>query len=604
MGYSDTKQFLKSQFENHTDKTKCTVLPMPCGTGKSSFIRELVTTKNSKPMIIVTDKIVSAQSYLKVYDDETAEYVKVKSNRVVVLTHENIAQTKPQVIYKPIVIMTFKRYFAMTVDEIKALGEYKFGKRELVIFDEKPPISESVTIGIHTFTDVFADLYNAITDAANQADKQWIVSQWEYFIDRYKMLLDEFEGYSNYPEFYFYYRDPNQSISDDDTRFADIIERYKAEITKNNFDTIQTIRKIKYMLENGAMFRCQKVGAGAGDYIKDFSFNMDNTNKIVGIGMKAFIFDATSSYTTDYDRACFEIIGDCEQFRRSLKPLTIDIVNVNTSKYALTRKTSKDIVIQAIIDEIKANNQDEAIVFTYKQMERLFSDYVRNTAHFGDIKGRNDLKSNRYYQVGLNRLPLHLYLLMLSTSEEHGYNMEYQYYFQLEPKEQIEIFHRKMQMKSLDGDIKYIAYRELLADIEQNIMRSTLRDNNNIEPVQYTLYFDTEEMFELCEAIQFRFGCMGASISMRPAPQAVLIDKIQTRKSANGKKTIAQTIIDWIKAKPEGEVFKCNQMLTELNISRKQYDKTIDNNKNLHSLMKSISVNGKRGYFRINKSLM
>ena len=351
------------------------------------------------------------------------------------------------------------------------------------------------------------------------------------------------------------------------------------------------------MLEHGALFRCQKVGAGAGDYIKDFNLIIDNTKKIVDVGMKAFVFDATGEYANEYDRECFEIV-ECNQFRRNLEPLTIDVVNINTSRYALTRKTNKDAVIQTMIDEIKAEKSDDAVVFTYKAIERQFAEYVRNTAHFGDIRGRNDLKASRYYQIGLNRLPTHMYLLMLSMCEEYGYVEEYQHYFNLDPKEQIEIFHKKTQAKNMDADIKYVFDRAMLEDIEQNIMRSTLRDHSNTEPVHYTLHFDTTEMRELCDIILFRFGVCGASVEVLDKPLALQLLQTKTRKAPQGKKeTNAQKILRFIDGLQHGETFKVSDMLKTIGLSNQQWRDAKKDNKALAQRLNQMQTETK-GYYK------
>lgn len=54
--------------------------------------------------------------------------------------------------------------------------------------------------------------------------------------------------------------------------------------------------------------------------------------------------------------------------------------------------------------------------------------------------------------------------------------------------------------------IDRIMYRQILADIEQNMFRSKIRNIDNEDHVTYTMFFDVKQYRPLIEMMQSRYG--------------------------------------------------------------------------------------------------
>ena len=182
------------------------------------------------------------------------------------------------------------------------------------------------------------------------------------------------------------------------------------------------------------------------------------------IGAKVFVLDGTADISPEYRLKCIQMVN-CSRFKRDLSKLTINIVNVNTSKDRLLKNDEKtNKLIQTIIDYIKALPLNIDTVFTYQAIENEFIKDFANVAHLGDIKGRNDFRIvNNICQVGLNRMSELLYYLY---ANEIGM-------FNDTDKSLIKRIYDKTT-------IDEIRCKMILADIEQNLYRCKIRKPNDI----------------------------------------------------------------------------------------------------------------------------
>ena len=145
-----------------------------------------------------------------------------------------------------------------------------------------------------------------------------------------------------------------------------------------------------------------------------------------------------------------------------------------------------------------------------------------------------------------------------------------------------------------------IMLRSMLCDFEQNIFRLKIRDFSNADKIQiWTFYNNSDEVYsDMSKMIERRYSEYGAKFEYEDAPQELLIEKVVDRKPANGKNmTNTQKIINWYGSQPSGREFKINEMLTEIDITSKQYEKAKKNKAVSEIFIKSAT--SRKGYYKI-----
>lgn len=133
------KEFLDKNISKDTDTSKITVFPIPCGVGKSEYIKFAIADalQNNKGIIVVTDTIDGLNRYIDAQEEELTKYIHNNLNRISILTSDNIADESRKVYYKPVVLMSTQRYFRLTRTEIEKFIIGQKYKRNRIIFDEK-----------------------------------------------------------------------------------------------------------------------------------------------------------------------------------------------------------------------------------------------------------------------------------------------------------------------------------------------------------------------------------------------------------------------------------------------------------------------------------
>lgn len=350
-----------------------------------------------------------------------------------------------------------------------------------------------------------------------------------------------------------------------------------------------------------------------GEYVKSFigvHSNIDKMTHLVnnnGDGLKVFILDGTGDISPYYNQDTIDVYG-YQHFYRDLSNLTINIIDINTSKYALNGLTLDSDELQ----EIRNHIQYDSIVFTYMDYEKMFESYVdepaKQIAHFGAIRGRNDYNQrNNLIQIGLNRFPPAIYLLLHRMMKG---NLEYyDAFFDKPTEEYIAELNRLIKGNVLKADaddirrtakeIHKVMEMSLLCDIEQNLFRSSLRNYTSKEPVSYTLVFDVHAHNELVNEIRKRFESLGARINILGKPLALKLKQAKNRKAPQGKgKTNAQKIIDYIDGLQNDTIFKIKDLLQATGLKRPKFESTIQRNKSISEMLKKMQTDIK-GYYKI-----
>ena len=134
----ELKKFLDKELNKPTANDTVTVFPLPCGTGKSEYIRYLISDALIKGygLIVITDEIDRLNGYTKSTNEELQTYLEKNQDRIALLKSETISTEIKTVHKKPIILMSTQRYFSLDLLELKNFTN----SRKKIVFDEKPYI--------------------------------------------------------------------------------------------------------------------------------------------------------------------------------------------------------------------------------------------------------------------------------------------------------------------------------------------------------------------------------------------------------------------------------------------------------------------------------
>ena len=567
----ELKNFLDKHIKADTNADKIlSVFPIPCGIGKSQYVTYLLSDAliNNYGLIVITDTINRLNKYVtESYDDESEvliNYIQRNKDKISILTADTFRDEIRKTNYKPIVLMSTQRYFGLTKDDIVRFTTGQQYKRTKIIFDEKISILESRQLTVKSLNNIATALKEGLDNTINQDDKLTLINDYSRLNQQLQSALTDNERQnsdtSNYKrEVYF----DSQYIDIDIDSFYDLVDKYKQQLYKYNPDVLKDIFSIKKLLFDGVI-TSQKTKSKDNNseyqkYNNYFTVVTNNADKFLDIGAKVFVLDGTADISPEYRLKCVDMV-DCRAFKKDLSKLTINIVNVNTSKDKLLKNNERtNRLIQTIIDYIKALPLNINTLFTYKAIENKFTDYFKNVAHLGDLKGRNDFRNvNNICQVGLNRMSELIYYLY--ANEIGMYN-----------DTDKSLVKRIYDKETIDN----IRCRLILADIEQNLYRCKIRNNDNKEECVYTLLFSTieptifDEKYEpLVDMIKSRYEPLGATVNVIDTPIEFKLFKANERKTK--EETTLQKFNKWRSNQHDRKV-KRRDIMLECNLTESQF---------------------------------
>lgn len=563
---TELKQFIDKHTKEDTNMNKLSVLPLPCGVGKSEYIKYLLAEaiQTNKGLIVVTDSVERLNDYvINSQDDYLIEYIQRNLSRISILTADTMSKEVTALNYKPIILMTTQRYFNLDRDEIIKLTTGSI-KKDRIIFDEKVYLLESRKLTVKSLNDIATALREGLDNTVVDGDKQWLINQYDQLNQILQQRLRENEelnnNTANFRREVFFDAD-GLKISVDDVKFKDLVSKYRTLLRRYNPDVLKDLKAIDKLLIDGAI-TSQKVKSKSSsqEYQNYFTVVTNNIDKLINVGAKVFVMDGTADISPDYKLNCVDMI-DCTPFKRDLSKLTINIVNVNTSKGKLTQKGTKtDNLIKSIIDYIKSDPQDYNVVFSYQSIEHRFKDQFKHVNHFGNIKGSNQYRDiTNICQVGLNRWSELIYVLY---ANEIG---------------RCNDLDRSLIKRIYDVEtIDRIRCSLILSDIEQNIYRCSIRNNGNNQKCNYMILFNTIERSKLFKdykplvnMIEKRYKPIGATINVIDTPPKFKLLKAEERNSENA--TSLQKFNEWFKCQPKGRLFKRSDLKNEIILTDSQF---------------------------------
>lgn len=584
-----------SLINNDKDTEKVTCIPAPCGIGKSLLIGSCVRVcaRQNIGLLVLTDSVKRLN-----------EYIENLTDNIFVCTAEmSVFQVLDEIKRNAVVLMTTQKYFGLDDTQREMLFDFKnkrlWEHRRKVIIDEMPKFYASERIGIKELNAIDTLLNCNLSELVE--DKEEIIRLFETGKNQIKQYMQEHEQKDD--EDYLFYANPEEfeKIREGFGDFFDKIEKYRTELMKDesDYNDVKLIDLLRFLCENGGVFSSYKKGGG---YKYETAFwiyqNKSDYFKTKMGKTKFFIFDATCDIHPLYRQDFMEVMN-CYRYRRKLN-LTINIVNISTSRNAL--KTNNDV--DGIIDYINSQKQSDLLIVTYADKESIFKNVFAHTAHFGNIKGFNEYNNlTEMYQIGLNRCNPLEYYFMLCTNNYEVYDITKA----MTKEESIGFFNHIIKLKD-DGRAsaafaKYwmdeILVNSIVADFEQNLFRLSVRNIGEEGHNKVTLFtnYKIEMYAKVCEKIEERFKGI-AEVRYLGTPDSIKIGKLNNRKSQSGE-THLQKISKFLDSKELGEVFDIKELCEATKLTQKQVQKVRDNNPSIKNIFNKMKTDKKGVYVKV-----
>lgn len=622
------------------DMTKVTVVPAPCGIGKSRFTKVFMAycvmnfmgspkRDNSIGLIIVTDRVDRLQNYVENQENPYAQveneiwgdlfdtkynfrkYCSVILPKSKPYEKEVFDQLK-EAMYKPVTLLSTQRYFNNMDNELhKMLFAYKnrhgnVGKK-IVIFDEQPLFYSNYRLGIEHLNNCSTAINEGFQPTKESDDKEWLISEFEPFLTNLKNVLAAKDSDSKGRSLknIIYWKSPENTITSDDSRFNKIIKKYGNELRSKYSNFHNDIQAIRQLLQEGGFFIAFRKNAEV-EYSKHFELLVKQRDKFyLDKNMaKFFVLDATATVSPVYN-VDYVDIKDYTAYFPCLNTTTIAIYDVNTSKTKLVRNSDNQLLIntiQGIIDRISEVDKD-TLYISYKSIIDRFPKYEGDEkgCYFGNTKGTNRyLSCTQLHHIGTYRKPEEAILMLYFTIHPEKYEK-----LKLLTEAQSKAFISYL-LKNAYGLFENVTMTKIMVDsmfeeFEQSVFRSAIRNRNNTEPVTINAFWNCTTYEMLNDKILKRFGPggYGANVQLMGVPDEMTIRKIIKRKSSTGEMTNPQKIVYYLKSLPKRSTFLKSDMLKATGLSEEQFKKVKKNNPELKELLANSLIDARIGLYQV-----
>lgn len=543
------------------------VLCLPCGAGKSTALTKLmydvIRQDHSEGLIVVTDSVERMKAYWKKdssnpsFDTVMRRFIRDHTGDVVVLTSENLRSAMGQQYHAPVVVISTQRYFAWSKEEIQRLLRWEKGIRPLIIFDEMPYLSQVHDVTPETLDRISTRLRMGIevTNEENRVEKRRMTAYWEQIRKKILARLESMED-AAIPMGFF-------AAESDETweEFVAYVKAHESKLNTQNESVSAMVEDVQALLTEWGVY-AHRSSEQAGAYENKFAVYRDFRELVTDLDAKVIVLDGTADISPLYHEDYVHILPNRE-FIRSLSYLTIKLCDVDTSEKAL--REGRGQVQKTIYRYLKeaVGHDPNLVVFTRKSAEESFHRLgidAAHTGHFNNIKGLNSYnQSTNIAQVGLNRLPPVNYFVMdlAHDAEAREALVSVQTMQGLDDATQ-------QVRKDMGYNIETMT-RSVLADIEQNLFRSAIRNVDNVQPVTYYLFFAHERYEELITAIKARYGRLGAKV------ETVGGEVVQAYANADIIPTRIQRTSLWLQ-EWDGKPMRRRDLLKELAMNRNAFD--------------------------------
>lgn len=565
-------EFLNETIADREYADKVSVLPLMPGTGKSHAIsqkiREVIMNLDEEGagdgIVIVTDNIKRMNEYLvsedPLYDPELYGFLAQNKQYISVMHYENFKEESKRAPYCPVLIISTQHYFNRTIEEINGYLQWEKGRRTVIIFDEQPYIRNIVELKRQDINDIVSAFTDGIPDTAGSDMKKWCIERIEEWRRILNAAYDKMESaYKGTARHYLYFPslDEGEKTDNEIACVLEFAEKNRNQINLFRGGEVRNVYpKLKALCEIltiGGVFAFRS--GSTGSYSSALYTLTDNRQLLKPRDAKVIIMDGTASpQMPDYKRGYWGDIFhfcDCEQFKRQLSNLTIKLIDEASGANTIMRdETSRERILAKVMEEImKDSDGSMPVCFSYQDMMDYLSNYFPKDMmnYFGNIKGKNDYRNaNQIVQIGLFRWPdvcyflyeldkdinLRFKLQAASYSFLNGDNVP----DQEDPSQTISI-----EMKSRNTKTRETLRQLLLADIEQNMMRGSIRNANSKKPFTFYLVLSFGEYGDLIKELKKRYG----------AKKVIPIEKTEEEKRrkvmerAVNEDTVPQRFLKW-----------------------------------------------------------
>ena len=594
-------EIISSIAADEEKRDEITVLPLMCGSGKSTAISYMIkktieeANDTGNGLLVVTDRKDRMADYMEPHDDVLRSYLTEHQNEVVIMIHENVQEAHARKNNAPVLMMTTQRYFKLTGEEIEEYLGWKDGRRTLIILDEYPELMTVVDLDDKKLSECKVALKNAFHSEYYYPPINELESLERFYTSFINELRKEPAG--NLPKVncvWSWYTEENKlssMINPDDPDFLDnlqdeefqLIERNREKVNRYGggtyYDDIYTRMRAIHQLKSKNALLSQQKNAKLATWFNSMYMLLDNYAKVKDINSKVIILDGTAKISPEYLIHDYSYAGD--EITRPLNNLHINLVNIPTGKTALLYSTALQqrvlerfaMYYEDTINPDKQISESDLALFTYMDFENTVKRRFKGikTEHFGNIKGKNDFREMTHIvQIGLNRYSQEIYYLFYLEKHPEIYktysNMEEAYNHieipvgpidegtieyngptdlckdTLDSEKIIEQSKTIIdQMKDVEGETSDIMNRILLAEIEQNMFRGKIRISSYTGDYYYHLFINTNNYSKLIEMMRARYEPLGATIQIVESPEKLLLSKIMQRHGD----TYAKKYVEW-----------------------------------------------------------
>lgn len=469
------------------------VIPLEMGLGKSTLIKEFLKYKLKNEdkfgAIIIKERIEEvleleeefkgqAKAVFSFHPDYCLEG-REKYNRLVCRGCNKLCKMKQAIReYQeyPVVIMTAER-FRLELLYNKGIKDYLFFydskgdkvKRDILIIDEKPPISINKAITIRNMSEIL----KAFKRADKNSDDYGMVEEFVGDLIRLTYSIITIESTNELLEPI----KPGFTLSN---RIRKIFEKCYTG------DDTEIIELVASIIEKGGITREGKPEFGIEEQIITTDY-ISYRN----LGIKTVIMDGTAPLDSDYGKnGEFNILA-LPRIRRYEKLNIYNCSDINVSRTSLRNK--QDFDISTLLEDLSMIKDKEVFLLTYLDNKHKIVKAVENSDfgkrnivridHFNNIRGKNEYaESNVMIVYGLDY-------------KGDAYYMAKAKSLGLEIKSKEYIVGKNGRMVT-DMQLKEITNRDMLCELIQSIFRTRLRKNTQ-HNIDIYLFIQQKEMVDI-----------------------------------------------------------------------------------------------------------
>ena len=566
-----------------------TVIPAPCGFGKSSITSEILqkiislhmNKESTDGIIIVTDRLESLRNtveYLKQVNLDGYTYIlegwnqeicinkKIKQGDAKVCTPNNcnffskckISKQQKEQEKFPILLITNAR-LRECADSIIKYKDWENGTRTILLIDERPDVLDVVKVSKELLNKISTTLSKLSYDATE--DKTTLENKFKEISDTINTKMQRLRG-SEHKRF-IVSNINNDMICKNDLEFMTLWDKYMRFENKRELEHIHTILTQGgfYVYQKNIEFICT---IGSRDlkelYCKTF---------------KTIIFDGTALYDPQYlgmyNKGSIKYL-DIEN-TRSYDNLTINVYN----KHKLTQTTfrEKNHLVNAcasfINNKMRIGFTKKTYVVTY---QKVASDLYRLLKHLDYIPTPNDFEVYYYNSTkGNNNMQecVNMFMLGWHTMPDYEYVIQWLSIYAnweliiskcsnlekaVSMSEQLEIKDRSISKYNGDDygtnyknwefgyeNLNQYKYFTMVTDFYQEIHRTKLRKYSCNDIIVCHVFAIKSIILKMIDQL---FPRKGELINVIDDELVEFKEsKIEGRKTKDGTKTVPQRFLEW-----------------------------------------------------------